>query len=47
MLNAAAATPQDLEAHGLLANRDGARRSAFELGGPIPVPNRDACAGVA
>ncbi len=31
MLNAATATPRELEAHGLLVNRDGARRSAFEL----------------
>ena len=31
MLKAATATPQELEAHGLVVNRDGARRSAFEL----------------
>jgi tRNA uridine 5-carboxymethylaminomethyl modification enzyme len=30
-LRALTATPQTLEAHGLLVNRDGARRSAFEL----------------
>jgi len=38
MLNAAAATPQDLKAHGLLANRDGARRSAFELAAQSQFP---------
>ena len=31
MLKCATATPRELEAHGLLVNRDGARRSAFEL----------------
>ena len=31
MLNASTATPRELEAHGLIVNRDGARRSAFEL----------------
>src|SRR5208282_1692800 len=38
MLNAAAATPQDLKAHGLLVNRDGARRSAFELAAQSQFP---------
>jgi tRNA uridine 5-carboxymethylaminomethyl modification enzyme len=31
MLNGAAATPRELEASGVIVNRDGARRSAFEL----------------
>ena len=31
MLRCATAAPRELEAHGLLVNRDGARRSAFEL----------------
>jgi tRNA uridine 5-carboxymethylaminomethyl modification enzyme len=31
MLRCATATPRELEAHGLVVNRDGARRSAFEL----------------
>ena len=38
MLNSAAATPQALEAHGLLINRDGARRSAFELAAQSQFP---------
>src|SRR5208282_6739906 len=38
MLNAAAATPQVLEAHGLFVNRDGARRSAFELAAQSQFP---------
>ncbi len=38
MLKAAAATPQDLEAHGLLVNRDGARRSAFDLAAQSQFP---------
>ena len=38
MLNSAAATPQVLEAHGLLINRDGARRSAFELAAQSQFP---------
>jgi tRNA uridine 5-carboxymethylaminomethyl modification enzyme len=31
MLKATTATPRELEAHGIIVNRDGARRSAFEL----------------
>jgi tRNA uridine 5-carboxymethylaminomethyl modification enzyme len=31
MLKATTATPRELEAHGLIVNRDGARRSAFDL----------------
>jgi tRNA uridine 5-carboxymethylaminomethyl modification enzyme len=31
ILKTATATPRELEAHGLVVNRDGARRSAFEL----------------
>jgi tRNA uridine 5-carboxymethylaminomethyl modification enzyme len=31
MLKATTATPRDLEAHGIIVNRDGARRSAFDL----------------
>jgi tRNA uridine 5-carboxymethylaminomethyl modification enzyme len=31
MLKTVTATPRELEAHGLMVNRDGARRSAFEL----------------
>jgi tRNA uridine 5-carboxymethylaminomethyl modification enzyme len=38
MLNAATATPRELEAHGLIVNRDGARRSAFELGAQAQFP---------
>ena len=38
MLNAATATPQALEAHGLLVNQDGARRSAFELAAQPQFP---------
>ena len=38
MLNAATATPQVLEAHGLLVNRDGVRRSAFELAAQSQFP---------
>ena len=38
MLNAATATPQVLAAHGLLVNRDGARRSAFELAAQSQFP---------
>jgi tRNA uridine 5-carboxymethylaminomethyl modification enzyme len=38
MLDAATATPQVLAAHGLLVNRDGARRSAFELAAQSQFP---------
>jgi tRNA uridine 5-carboxymethylaminomethyl modification enzyme len=38
MLKSATATPQVLEAHGLLINRDGARRSAFELAAQSQFP---------
>ena len=38
MLNAATATPRELEAHGLAVNRDGARRSAFELAAQAQFP---------
>ena len=38
MLDAATATPQALAAHGLLVNRDGARRSAFELAAQSQFP---------
>ena len=38
MLNAATATPRELEAHGLVVNRDGARRSAFELAAQAQFP---------
>ena len=38
MLHTAVAKPQDLAAHGLLANRDGARRSAFELAAQCQFP---------
>jgi tRNA uridine 5-carboxymethylaminomethyl modification enzyme len=38
MLHAAAATPRDLEAVGLLASRDGARRSAFEWAAQCQFP---------
>ncbi|HEX9168252.1 MAG TPA: tRNA uridine-5-carboxymethylaminomethyl(34) synthesis enzyme MnmG, partial [Roseiarcus sp.] len=38
MLHAATATPQVLAAHGLLVNRDGARRSAFELAAQSQFP---------
>ncbi len=38
MLHDAAATPQVLAAHGLLVNRDGARRSAFELAAQSQYP---------
>ena len=38
MLHAATATPRELEAHGLLVNRDGARRSAFELAAQAQFP---------
>src|SRR5271169_402844 len=38
MLNAATATPRVLAAHGLLVNRDGARRSAFELAAQSQYP---------
>ena len=37
-LHAATASPRDLEAHGLLVNRDGARRSAFELAAQAQFP---------
>jgi tRNA uridine 5-carboxymethylaminomethyl modification enzyme len=37
-LRALTATPQTLEAHGLLVNRDGARRSAFELAAQSQFP---------
>jgi tRNA uridine 5-carboxymethylaminomethyl modification enzyme len=38
MLDAATATPQALAAHGLFVNRDGARRSAFELAAQSQFP---------
>jgi tRNA uridine 5-carboxymethylaminomethyl modification enzyme len=38
MLHAATAAPRDLEAHGLLVNRDGARRTAFELAAQAQYP---------
>jgi tRNA uridine 5-carboxymethylaminomethyl modification enzyme len=38
MLDAATATPQVLASHGLLVNRDGARRSAFELAAQSQFP---------
>ncbi len=38
MLHAATATPRELEAHGLTVNRDGARRSAFELAAQAQFP---------
>jgi tRNA uridine 5-carboxymethylaminomethyl modification enzyme len=38
MLDAATATPQALAAHGLFVNRDGARRSAFELAAQSKFP---------
>jgi tRNA uridine 5-carboxymethylaminomethyl modification enzyme len=38
MLHAATATPRELEAHGLTVNRDGARRSAFELAAQSQFP---------
>ena len=38
MLKAATATPRELEAHGLVVNRDGARRSAFELAAQTHFP---------
>ena len=38
MLNAATATPRELEAHGLAVNRDGARRSAFALAAQTQFP---------
>jgi tRNA uridine 5-carboxymethylaminomethyl modification enzyme len=38
MLNNATATPRELEAHGLLVNRDGTRRSAFELAAQSQYP---------
>jgi tRNA uridine 5-carboxymethylaminomethyl modification enzyme len=38
MLKAATATPRELEAHSLIVNRDGARRSAFELAAQTQFP---------
>jgi tRNA uridine 5-carboxymethylaminomethyl modification enzyme len=38
MLRAAVATPQTLAEHGLFVNRDGARRSAFELAAQAQFP---------
>jgi tRNA uridine 5-carboxymethylaminomethyl modification enzyme len=38
MLDAATATPQELAAHGVVVNRDGARRSAFELAAQNQFP---------
>src|ERR1700733_1577828 len=38
MLNGATATPRELEAHGLTVNRDGARRSAFDLAAQTQFP---------
>ena len=38
MLKAATATPRELEAHNLIVNRDGARRSAFELAAQSQFP---------
>jgi tRNA uridine 5-carboxymethylaminomethyl modification enzyme len=38
VLKAATATPRELEAHGLPVNRDGARRSAFELAAQSQFP---------
>jgi tRNA uridine 5-carboxymethylaminomethyl modification enzyme len=38
MLDAATATPQVLAAHGVIVNRDGARRSAFELAAQSQFP---------
>jgi tRNA uridine 5-carboxymethylaminomethyl modification enzyme len=38
MLHAATASPQELEAYGLAVNRDGARRSAFELAAQAQYP---------
>ena len=38
MLGEATATPPELEAHGLLVNRDGARRSAFDLAAQSQFP---------
>ena len=46
-LNAATATPRELEAHGLIVNRDGARRSAFELAAQAAVSARSSCARLA
>ena len=47
MLKAATATPRELEAHGLIVNRDGARRSAFELAAQARVPDCSSCAHLA
>jgi tRNA uridine 5-carboxymethylaminomethyl modification enzyme len=38
ILHAATATPRELETHGLTVNRDGARRSAFELAAQAQFP---------
>jgi tRNA uridine 5-carboxymethylaminomethyl modification enzyme len=38
MLHAASASPRELEAHGLCVNRDGARRTAFELAAQAQHP---------
>jgi tRNA uridine 5-carboxymethylaminomethyl modification enzyme len=38
VLKAVTATPRELEAHGLTVNRDGARRSAFELAAQAQFP---------
>jgi tRNA uridine 5-carboxymethylaminomethyl modification enzyme len=38
MLRDATATPRELETHGLLVNRDGARRSAFDLAAQSQFP---------
>ena len=38
MLHAAVATPQTLAEHGLFVNRDGARRSAFDLAAQSQFP---------
>ena len=38
MLKAATASPRELGAHGLVVNRDGARRSAFELAAQAQFP---------
>ena len=37
-LKAVTATPSELEAHGIIVNRDGARRSAFELAAQAQFP---------
>ena len=47
MLHAATASPRELEAHGYAVNRDGVRRSAFDLAAQAQYPIARSCTRLA